>query len=200
VTSGALPGGGGVVRTLALAAAFGAGDQYLGSMSSHPWAADLSLLSAPWLVLAFLAGCTQDDPRRAMLLGLACTASALMGYGLMTLSPLENAHLSYQTAAAFVHSEARVLVGGLFTGPLFGWLGQRWRTRRAWLGALVTAAVITLEPLARIQAGQAIRYRAVWAAEVTVGAAMIVYVLAATRRAAAERDGNEPLARSSRGG
>jgi len=50
---------------LVLAALFGAGDQYLGSFSMHPWMADVSLLSAPWLVLAFLAGWTQREPRRA---------------------------------------------------------------------------------------------------------------------------------------
>src|SRR5438874_5747841 len=112
-----------VVVALVLAALFGGGDQYLGSMSWYPWAADVSLLSAPWLVLAFVAGWTQRDPRRAALLGLACTASAFLGYALMTLSPVENAHLSLQSAAAFVRSESPAMVGGLLTGPLFGWFG-----------------------------------------------------------------------------
>jgi len=106
-----------VVVAVALAAVFGGADQYIGSLSAYPWAADLSLLSAPWLVLAFLAGCTQRDPRRATLLGLACTASALVGYGLMTLSPVENAQLNAQSVAALIHSEAPVIIGGLFTGP-----------------------------------------------------------------------------------
>jgi hypothetical protein len=54
-----------VALALALSVAFGAGDQYLGSLtgSGHLWAAgwssDVSLLSAPWLVLPFLAGATQ---------------------------------------------------------------------------------------------------------------------------------------------
>jgi PPE-repeat protein len=48
-----------------LSAVFGAGDQYLGSLtgSGHGWpvgwSSDVSLLSAPWLVLPFLAGATQ---------------------------------------------------------------------------------------------------------------------------------------------
>jgi hypothetical protein len=81
-----------IALVLVLSAAFGAGDQYLGSLtgSGHLWAAGwssgLSLLSAPWLVLPFVAGVTQRDPWRAALLGLACTYAALLGYGLMTIS------------------------------------------------------------------------------------------------------------------
>ena len=171
-----------VALALVLAAAFGAGDQYLGSLSWHPWAADVSLLSAPWLVLAFLAGWTQREPRRAALVGLACTVSALTGYGLMTLSPVENAHLTLQSATAFAASEAPVILGGFVTGPVFGWFGQRWRTRRAWVGALATAAAVSLEPVLRIPAGRAIRFEAVWAAEVAAGIGMTLYVAASARR------------------
>lgn len=176
-----------VLVALVLAAAFGAGDQYLGSMSWVPWAADVSLLSAPWLVLAFVAGWTQRDPRRAAILGLACTASAFVAYGLMTLSPLENAHLTYTTVAGFARSESRVVIGGVLTGPLFGWFGQQWRSRHAWLGAIVTAAAVTLEPLVRIPAGREIRFRAVWIAEVAVGLAMAGYVAFARARLARSR-------------
>jgi hypothetical protein len=176
---------------LVLALAFGAGDQHLGSMSWHPWAADVSLLSAPWLVLAFLAGRTQRKPRRGALLGLACTMVALVGYGLTTLSPLENAQLSVDSALAFVHSQSRIIVGGLFTGPLFGWFGQRWRVGRAWHGALATAAALCLEPLARIPVGHAIRFQAVWLAEAAVGVAMAIYVVVAAR--AARQASHKPL-------
>ena len=166
-----------VVVALVLSGLFGGGDQYLGSLSWHPWAADVSLLSAPWLVVAFLAGCTQRDPRRAALLGFACTATALLGYGLMTLSPVEHAQLNLHTVEGFVRSESPVIVGSVFTGPLFGWFGQRWRTDRAWLGALVVAAAVCLEPFARTAYGHAIRFRAVSLAEVAAGLAMAVYVV-----------------------
>src|SRR5256885_13552873 len=106
---------------LVLAALFGAGDQYLGSFSMHPWMADVSLLFAPWLVLAFLAGCTQREPKRAALLGTGCTFSALIGYGVMTLSPVENAHMSVAAIAGFMVSQAGVFIGGVVTGPVFGW-------------------------------------------------------------------------------
>ncbi|HJQ51422.1 MAG TPA: DUF6518 family protein [Gaiellaceae bacterium] len=165
----------GVVLALVLSAAFGAGDQYLGSLtgSGHVWAAgwssDISLLSAPWVVLAFVAGATQRDPRRAALIGLACTYAALLGYGVMTLSPVEHAHLTAASLRGFVVSERLVLVGGIATGPLFGWFGQQWRTRRAITGALATAACLCLEPLARRVTIDPITHRDVWVTEVAIG-------------------------------
>ena len=139
-----------VVAVLVLSAVFGAGDQYLGSLSAHPWAANVSLLSAPWLVLAFAAGATQRDQRRAALLaGLGATYVALLAYGLMTLSPVENAHITVATVRGFVYSERNVLVGGLLTGPLFGvGSAEQWRSGRALFGALLVAAALCLEPLA----------------------------------------------------
>jgi hypothetical protein len=170
---------------LVLAALFGAGDQYLGSFSMHPWMADVSLLSAPWLVLAFLAGCAQREPKRAALLGIGCTLAALIGYGVMTLSPVENAHMSGAAIAAFIASESRVFIGGVVTGPLFAWFGQRWRVERAWRGALATAAALCFEPLVRIPAGQAIRSSTVLLAEVAFGIAIAAYVATARRSRAA---------------
>lgn len=174
----------GVALALVLAAAFGAGDQYLGSLtgSGHLWAvgwsSDISLLSAPWVLLAFVAGATQRDPRRAAWVGLACTYAALLGYGIMTLSPVEHAHITAATLRGFVISERLVLIGGVFTGPLFGWFGQQWRTRRALAGALVTAACLILEPLARKVTIDPITYRDVWIGEVALGFALAAVLVA----------------------
>ncbi len=143
----------------------------------------MSLLSAPWLVLAFVAGWTQRGPRRAALLGMACTFAALVGYGLMTLSPVEHAHLTLQSSAAFVRSGVGVFAGAIVTGPLFGWFGYRWRAGRAWAGASLAAAAVLLEPLAHSAAGSAIRFRTISVAEIAVGTALAVYVAAAARRA-----------------
>jgi hypothetical protein len=100
-------------------------------------------------LLAFAGGYTQRDPRRAALVGLGCTAAALVGYFLMTDSPAEGAHYTLTNARGFFVSEHLVLLGAVVTGPLFGWFGQQWRTRRAIAGALVTAAALCLEPLVR---------------------------------------------------
>jgi len=172
-----------VVLALVLSAVFGAGDQYLGSLqgSGHIWAAgwatDVSLLSAPWLVLPFVVGATQRTPRRAALLGLACTYAALLGYLLMTLSPVEHAQLSVAALRGFFVSERNVFVGGIVTGPLFGWFGWRWRTRRAIAGALVTAAALCLEPFVRKVTVNPIRFRDVTIAEVAAGLALAAAVL-----------------------
>lgn len=164
-----------------MSAAFGAGDQYLGSghVFGGGWTTDVSLLSAPWLALAFVAGCTQKEPRRAALLRLGCTAAALAGYFLLTDSPLEGAQYSLANARGFVVSSHTVLLGAVVTGPLFGWFGQQWRTRRALLGALVTAAALCLEPLAHRVSVNPIRFQAVAIAEVAAGLLLAAYVAAA---------------------
>jgi len=178
-----------VALALVLSAAFGAADQYLGSLtgSGHVWAAgwssDISLLSAPWLILAFAAGATQRDPRRAALLGLGCTYAALLGYGVMTVSPIENAHLTVATVRAFLLSERSVFLGGIVTGPLFGWLGARWRNDGSVLAAFVAAAALCLEPLARRASTNPIRFRDVTIAEIAAGLALAAAALVRRHRA-----------------
>jgi hypothetical protein len=161
----------GIAIALVLSAAFGAADQYLGSghVAGIGWATDVSLLSAPWLLLPFVAGATQRDPKRGALLGLACTYAALLGYCVMTLSPAEGAHFTFATFRGFVTSERAVLVGGLATGPLFGWFGQQWRNGKMLAGALLVAAALCLEPFARRLSLNPIRYTRVTVVEIVAG-------------------------------
>ena len=161
----------GVVIALVLSAAFGAGDQYLGSghVFGLGWPTDVSLLSAPWILLPFVVGATQREPRRAALLGLACTYAALLGYCVMTLSPAESAHFTLTTFRGFAYSNRNVLVGGLATGPLFGWFGQQWRSGTMLAGALLVAAAFSLEPLARRLNDNPIRHERVTVVEVAAG-------------------------------
>src|SRR5436190_3791538 len=121
-----------------LGLAFGAADQYLGSRSSAlgPWASTIAQVSAPWLVLPFVVGLTQQRPRRAMVLGLVVTASALFGYFAMTYSPIEIASWSFgrfirgMVAVTASGYNPRSIIGVLVIGPLFGALVQRWRVGR----------------------------------------------------------------------
>jgi hypothetical protein len=160
-----------------IGAAFGSVDQYLGSISHIPWLGEVSLLSAPWLVLPFVFGCTQILPRRAVLIGCVATAAALVGYFIMTLTPLEGVHLdgSVGPILALLRSETKVIVGGAITGPIFGYLGFRWRTARAWLSATLVAGALCLEPLAAAAVGQLPQRGAVWIAELAFGVVAATY-------------------------
>lgn len=156
---------------------FGAGDQYVGSLSAHPLGADISGLSAPWLVLPFLAGALQRTGRRAVVAGAACTLFALVGYTAMTFSAIENAHFSLAGLAGFLRGgNFRWFAAGALTGPLFGLLGHRWRVRGALWAGLSVAAIIVLEPAARHVYGNVIRSSEVATSEVCVGAAAGVAV------------------------
>ena len=166
---------------------FGGADQYLGSLVTlGPWASSVSAMSAPWLLLPFVFGSTQVQRRRAILLGLTVTVSALAGYFALTLSPLEGVPISRFPAdlVALAHSNLRNIVGGLVTGPLFGALGQRWRVSRSWLSAALVAAAFCLEPLARLGVGQLPRPDIVWATEIALGVCLGAYFVATrvTRR------------------
>src|SRR5215471_8167861 len=92
------PGRGVVLITLVAAFAFGAIDQYLGALQS-PTLTEVSTMSAPWLLLPFLAGAWQAGQRRAALVGLAATWLAVLAYVAMIVSPMEGTHLTLRTFA-----------------------------------------------------------------------------------------------------
>ena len=120
---------GNVIVTLAAAFAFGAIDQYLGALQSS-LLTEVSVMSAPWLLVPFLSGASQAGPRRAAFLGLAATWLSVLAYVIMTISPLEGTHLGARPA-------------GLVSGPLYGWLGYWWRTRSGPLqGTLYSPAAL----------------------------------------------------------
>jgi hypothetical protein len=176
---------------IAFAAAFGSADQYLGSLAAHPSATAVSLLSAPWLLVAFLAGWSQPTTRRAMTLGVLCTIAALGGYWVMTLSPLEGAHLSLRAIRGLIISQSVLVASAFLTGPLFGWLGNRWRTDRWSVGALAVAGAVCLEPLAHAAVGSAIRSASIWGGEVTAGLLITIYILAEMQFGPARRRTDE---------
>jgi hypothetical protein len=158
---------------------FGAVDQYLGGGWSlnhlGSWTTDVSVMSAPWLVLPFVLGSTQACPWRAAILGLGVTLAALLGYFVMTVSPLEGVDLATVRPLDFLHSQLHVIIPSLATGPLFGWLGQRWRMSRSWLSAALVAGAFSLEPLARAVDDQPFQFTGVAASEIIIGIAISMY-------------------------
>jgi uncharacterized membrane protein (UPF0136 family) len=166
------------LASLVLALVFGAVDQYIGSLSAHPIGADVSGLSAPWLLLPFVVGALQRSPRRAAALGLGSTLLALIGYMVMTFSPIENAHLTLDGLIGFLRGgNIRWFVAGVATGPLFALFGYHWRNRRVVLAGLTVGAVLCLEPWARRAYGNSIRSSLVTTTEIAVGLALAFAVL-----------------------
>jgi hypothetical protein len=162
------------VALVLLAAAFGAADQYLGSWPGHGWAADASLLAAPWLVLPFAVGCTQRSARRALTLAPLCTFVALLAYIAMTLSPVEEAKVSFVGVLGLLRWQVRWFLLGAITSPLFGWLGHRWCASRTLWAPIIPAAALILEPLARTVISQPIRSPLVRWLEIGAGAALCI--------------------------
>ncbi|MGD1011520.1 MAG: hypothetical protein ABR925_03155 [Acidimicrobiales bacterium] len=167
---------------VAVGLVFGGADQYVGSINATGlWTISLSMLSAPWLVLPFAFGCSQLRARRAAAVGLVATMSALAGYFLMIIGPFEGGQwtVNLREIHGLLFSNAPNLIGGLVTAPLYGVLGQRWRTRRAWTSAALVAGALCLEPLALTLAGRSYPGDAVvWPAEAGVGIAVAICFIA----------------------
>jgi hypothetical protein len=136
--------------------AFAALDQYIGSLTRFwPLSWQVPALSAPWLLMPFAVGVVAGRRKHAAvgaaLLGAAATYVALVGYGLMTVSPIENAPFTIASFLAFVRSNAVWFLGGAFSGPVFGWLGHRWTVARSRLAGGLAAGVLLLEPFLHAQ-------------------------------------------------
>jgi hypothetical protein len=173
---------------------FGAGTQYLGTLTAGSvlgtWAWSVSGMSAPWLALPFVAGITQKDARRAALLGLVVTLAALAGYFAMSHSPMEGVPIEDFPRRVLTMIRTGYnpvwIVAGIVTGPLYGFLGQRWRVARSWISAALVACALCFEPLARGVVGMLSPHPVVWWAEIAIGIVVAVsfaYLIVTSRRA-----------------
>ena len=176
-----------VIFAFVVGLVFGAADQYLGSLRPMlvlgTWTIPVSQMSALWLIVPFLVGSRERSPRRAMVAGLVATAAGLVGYALMTASPVENVPMHRAPAAvgAWAAANLAVIVGGLVTGPLFGYLGHRWRVARSWAGVALLAGCLLFEPLARVFAGHLLAPTWIWVVESALGVALGVAFVASRR-------------------
>ncbi|HEY0388655.1 MAG TPA: DUF6518 family protein [Gaiellales bacterium] len=170
----------GWVVALAGAVAFGAVDQYFGSLrflvEFGRWPSTAAQVSATWLIVPFLAGWTQRSARSALAIGLVSTQAALVAYCLMTVSPFEGVAIASAptAAAAMAQSNLVYVVAGLVTGPVYGWLGLRWRETRWVVSAALVIGALCFEPLARASVGRTYDPVTVWQIEVLVGLAVAV--------------------------
>jgi len=184
---------------------FGAIDQYLGTVHVTSrlgwWTITVSGMSAPWLVLPFLAGITQDRWRRAAALGLVVTLSALVGYFAMSNSAFEGVPIArfWPRTITMIRSEPNPLwiLGGMVAGPLYAYFGHRWRVARSWLAAVLVTCALWLEPLVRSSVhiaplGTLGGSPVVWWAEVVLGVAAAVFFITKMTGARRVRGGSPP--------
>lgn len=178
--------------SLAAAAAFGAADQYLGTVrflvEFGRWPSTASQVSATWLLLPFLAGCTQRSARSSAAIGLVSTQVALLAYALMTVSPFEGVALAAAPSAFAAMAAANMVyvLCGLVSGPAYGWLGFRWRTARSPVAAAFVIGALCLEPFVRATVGRRYDPAVVWQVEIALGIAVAIgfaTMIAARRRA-----------------
>jgi hypothetical protein len=147
----------------------------------------LGNLSAPWLLIAFLAGSRYRRVGTAAAAGVFATFAALVGfYGEQSpLVDLSAASIRFienpgQVVAFVGTAHEIVYLGGLVTGLLFGSLGWVWRTCRSRWALGAVAVMFVAEPVALVGTGAMIggshavsSYWWIWLGEIALGIALL---------------------------
>src|ERR1051326_902505 len=103
---------------------------------------DLTNLSAPWLLIAFVAGAQTRGTARGAGFGAAATLAALVGYYLVNALALYVDRLGFADGLAHAFWANRIyFAAGCLSGPLFGGLGALWRKSTA-ISALVVVGTL----------------------------------------------------------
>ena len=164
---------------LGAALAFGAGIAWIKGSGEGSGAASLSQLrvvignlSAPWLLVAFVAGALTPRVRLGWAYGLAATLGALVGFYLVFTVVVKMSSHGFLNDVRLVLSANRVYFeAGVLTGPTFGALGAWWRGHRPFSIGWVVGGVLAGEPLVLFAIG-ALR----WAVDLTAGSTAPVLV------------------------
>jgi hypothetical protein len=115
---------------------------------------DLGNLSAPWLLVAFLAGTQASRLMWGALLGLAATLSALFGFYLLSSMIVDlGSHSLLGDLWRELSANRIYLEAGLASGPIFGALGAWWTRTRTLGASIVVGALMIAEPLATLALG-----------------------------------------------
>ena len=155
------------------ALAFGVGMSVLKGNDGGALRGAVANLSAPWLLLPFLAGAGAGGGRvgRAALIGVFVSFLALGGFYVANSFVLALGPHPWLVDLRLAFGSGYFFKFAVLSGPVFGALGGWWeRTRSRLLGVLV-AALFVLEPFAWLAyRGSVYTSDApVWAAEVLVG-------------------------------
>lgn len=151
----------------------------------------VSNLSSPWLVLAFLAGRSQQSRLWAAGTGALADVASIVGfYGQFLFidanpeGPLSRAtpvvfRLEYNLSG-WLHFVAPWVLAAIVTGAAYGILGHWWGQRRSIVAGALVALPFIAEPwLWRIYLGFYKDPLILWVAEVAIGVALLVWVIRA---------------------
>lgn len=147
-------------------------------------------ISAPWLLLSFLAGACAPRVRLAVVLGLGVALTALAAFYAAESVILDLGRHPWMTDLGLTVRAGRIyFIQALFSGPLFGALGGIWAKRRSALLAAGVALLFAFEPLiiwaetrrigGGVGSGELTQHPWLWISEVLVG--LIAAALIATR-------------------
>jgi hypothetical protein len=152
----------------------------------------LGNLSAPWIVIPFLAGTRCTSVWHAALVGIATTLASLLGFYVAEAAVLDlGAHPWYIDLKLTAGSVNIYEKCGVFSGALYGALGGLWAMRRsAWAAAALGLAFVA-EPVITLVVSRAglwgggglLDYAWMWVGEILIGIIAVGYVvrLIATR-------------------
>jgi hypothetical protein len=171
---------------IAGALAFGVGMSVLKGNDGGAVRGAVANLSAPWLLLPFVAGATAGGGRvgRAALVGLLVSFVALAGFYVANSFVLHLGPHPWLVDLRLAFGDGYFFKFALLSGPAFGALGARWQlTRSRPLGVLV-AALFVFEPFAWLAyyGGLYTSDASVWAVEVVAGLAACALLVARPRR------------------
>jgi hypothetical protein len=145
----------------------------------------LGNLSAPWIVIPFLAGTRCTTVWRAALVGIATTLASLLGFYVAEAAILDlGAHPWYIDLKLTAGSVNMWEKFGVFSGALYGALGGLWATRRSVLAASAVGLAFVVEPAITFVTSRAglwgggglLDYAWMWIGEILIGVAAIAYV------------------------
>jgi len=153
----------------------------------------LGNLSAPWVLVPFVAGTCVRSAWRGAFVGVVVTLVALAGFYTAEAAVLDlGPHPWYVDLRLTLHWNIYA-TWGIASGLLYGALGAIWSRRRSVAAAAAVGLAFAAEPLIVLvlwrggiwgDGGLLLHYRWLWSAEILAGLAAIAYAYQTARRAA----------------
>ena len=108
---------------------------------------ELGNLSAPWVLIAWVAGTRTDRIWRGALLGLAATLVALVGFYVVSGIVEEMGNDVVSSSLRWISANRVYFEAGIVSGPVFGAFGAWWARRRSPSALVVVGLLLLGEPL-----------------------------------------------------